>query len=261
MIIAHLIYDTSSLLACSLTCCSWYIATVPHLHHTLVATPRGRYSTGSEWPKPLLHMHKLGLLPLVKKFQVHEEAFYHKVDGFSPRLFNCYILRRFTALTNFQELGIDDLNIPKFLPRIRRYFGHFLPTLRSLALRSPRGSHRQIIYFIGLFQHLEDLKLLSERIDSQGEPAGEPMLTPLSALPLRGRLAMTRFTRVGFLEDMIDLLGGIRFRHMDICNVNGMPLLLDACAKTLETLRLYPTDPRGRGVSLGGVRAPANAVL
>ena len=31
MIIAHLIYDTRSLLACSLTCYSWYIATVPHL--------------------------------------------------------------------------------------------------------------------------------------------------------------------------------------------------------------------------------------
>ena len=48
---------------------------------------------------------------------------------------------------------------------------------------------------------------------------------------------------------------------MDICNVNGMPLLLDACAKTSKTLRLYPTDPRGRGVSQEGVRAPANVVL
>ena len=189
---------------------------------------------------------------------VHEETFYHKVDGFSPRLFNCYILRRFTALTNVQELGIDGLNIPKFLPRIRRYFGHFLPTVRSLAMRSPRGSRRQIIYFIGLFQHLEDLKLLSERIDSQDEPAGEPMLTPLSAPPLRGRLAMTCFTRVGFLEDMIDLLGGIRFHHMDLCNVNiGSHSCWVLAQKHWERCGCT----RGRGVSLEGVRAPANAVL
>ena len=69
---------------------------------------------------------------------------------------------------------------------------------------------------------------------------------------------MSHSTRVGLLRDMIDLFGGVRFRHMDLCNVDGMRLLLDTCAKTLEMLRLYPTDPRGGGVSLKGVRAPAN---
>ena len=32
---------------------------------------------------------------------------------------------------------------------------------------------------------------------------------------------------------------------MDLFFVHGMRLLLDACAETLETLRLYPNDPRG----------------
>ena len=31
------IRDTRALLACSMTCYSWYIAAVPHLHHTLTA--------------------------------------------------------------------------------------------------------------------------------------------------------------------------------------------------------------------------------
>jgi hypothetical protein len=35
MIIAQLIYDLPTLLSCSLTCCSWYLAAVPHLHTTL----------------------------------------------------------------------------------------------------------------------------------------------------------------------------------------------------------------------------------
>ena len=52
-------------------------------------------------------------------------------------------------------------------------------------------------------------------------------------------------TKVGLVKDMIDLFGGIRFRHMNLYDVLGMRLLLDACAETLETLTLYPTDRRG----------------
>ena len=47
------------------------------------------------------------------------------------------------------------------------------------------------------------------------------------------------------MEEMITLFGGLRFRYMDIFRVTCVPLLLDACAETLETLRLYPTDPYG----------------
>ena len=44
------------------------------------------------------------------------------------------------------------------------------------------------------------------------------------------------------MKDMITLLGGLRFRHMDLFKVNCAQLVLGACAETLETLRLYPTD-------------------
>ena len=43
MVIAHLIYDTPSLLACSLTCYAWYIPAVPHIHHTVVIQDRWFY--------------------------------------------------------------------------------------------------------------------------------------------------------------------------------------------------------------------------
>lgn len=133
------------------------------------------------------------------------------------------------------------------MPRIRQYFGHFLPTVQSLSLRAPKGSCRQIIYFIGLLEHLEDLKLLHDEVASPavGEADAHSALRP----PLRGQLIMTYFTRVGVLKDMINLFGGIRLRHMDLSNVNGTRLLLNACAKTMETLRLYPTDPRGKELS------------
>ncbi|KAF9642564.1 hypothetical protein BDM02DRAFT_3193019 [Thelephora ganbajun] len=214
MIIAHLIYDTRSLLACSLTCYSWYIVAVRHLHHTLIAQYRfPPICPKLQWPKPLREANKLGLLPLVKKFQIHRED-HRNLSKFSTKRLNCCTLRHFSALTNVQELGLDYLDIPSFIPGIQR-----------LALREPKGSRRQILYFIGLFQHLDNLKLLYRR------------------------LTMTRFGGVGLFKDMIQLFGGIRLRDMSLFEVGGMRLLLGACAKTSETLRLYPTDPRA-GTSL-----------
>ena len=253
MIIAHLTYDTRSLLACSLTCYSWYTAAVLRLHRTLIIQTRHWYTNEKFWwPRPLLYMRELGLLPLVKEFQVHTRRD-TDINGFSPELFNRFILRQFSALTNVQELGIDHLNIPKFMPRIRRYFGHFFPTVRSLALRTPRGSRRQIIYFIGLFPHLDDLKLLGAFNFQEGQTSDLTLVPPFTP-PLRGRLTMSNLRSVGFLKDMIDLFGGIRFCYMDLFEVEGMWLLLDACVETLEVLRLCPTDFCGEKASLDGIQ-------
>jgi hypothetical protein len=259
MIIAHLTYDTRSLLACSLTCYSWYIAAVPHLHHTLITfTPTYPRSARKKfsWPEPLRNMHKLGLLPLVKRFQIRKDTLCF-FGGFSRKQLNCFTMRHFFALTDVQELGIEYLDIPSFMPKLRRYFGNFLPTVRSLALREPKGSRRQILYFIGLFEHLEDLKLLYDRVAFQTEPADDQTPKPPFVPPLRGRLTIMYLTRVGLLEDMIDQFGGIRFHYMDLFHVDGMRLLLDSCAETLETLRLYPADPRGKEISLNSMRVLA----
>jgi len=249
-IIAHLIYDTPSLLACSLTCYSWYIAAVPHLHHTLmILNSRWHFNLKHQWSEPLQNASRHGLLPFVKRLQVRRLSC--RYEGFYPKRFNRHTLRQFAALSNVQELEIDDLDIPKFMPRIQEYFGHFSPTLRSLSLSKPKGSRRQIVFFIGLFQYLEDLKLFDDVLDHyKSEPAEDPALIPLFTPPLQGRLKVTMFKRVGLLKDMIDLFGGIRFRRMDLFDVDGMRLLVGACAETLETLRVYPKDPRGKPLSM-----------
>ena len=41
---------------------------------------------------------------------------------------------------------------------------------------------------------------------------------------------------------------------MNLFNVIGMRLLLEACAETLETLRLHPSDPRGKEFSPSGLQ-------
>ena len=248
MIIAQLFCDMRSLSACSLTCYSWYIATTPHLHHTLSTPTSYSHLDGDGrfvWSKQLRNKHKLGLLPLVKRFHIRQRRNYFERPAlFSLAGFNRRILCHFSALTNVQELEIDSLDIPSFMPSIQRYFGHFLPSVRSLFLTLPKGSDRQIVYFIGLFQHLEDLGL---RVwgDVQDQPVDNQILVPPFAPPLGGWLTLTMFNRVRILKDMINLFGGIRFRHMNLCNANGIRLLLGACAGTLETLRLNPFDTGG----------------
>ena len=238
-IIAFLANDTRSLRACCLTCYSWYIAAVPHLHSNLLISEHF-FGRRFRWPNPIRHMHALGLLPFVRTFWFGTAA--TGGDIFSPKQFNHRTLRQFSALANVQKLMIDHLDIPSFMPRVQQHFGHFLPTLRELYLRKPKGSRRQILYFIGMFKHLEDLEL-RQLLDVQEELAGDLTPAPPFVPPLRGRLRLWYFRRADFLETMIDLFGGIRFRRMDLFGVDGVPLLLGACAKTLETLLLYPRDP------------------
>ena len=50
IIIDYLTYDAHCLRACALTCYAWYIAAVPHLHHTLVVEYSSFYHTGGLVP-------------------------------------------------------------------------------------------------------------------------------------------------------------------------------------------------------------------
>ena len=246
IIIDYLQYDRRSLRACTLTCYSWYIAAVPCLHDTLIVymgDPNFR------WREPISRMHTLGLLPLVKTFWICRGREYSRVE-LSKKPFNYRFSHQFSALTNVQELEIEHLDIPSFMPGIQRYFCHFLPTVKSLSLTEPRGSRRQIIYFIGLFQHLQDLSVTNDRVIFEEESVDDLSLFPSFIPPLDGWLKINDFTRVEFLEDMIDLFGGMKFRYMVLFNVVEMRLLLDACAKTLQSVMLYPSDPRGEQLPL-----------
>ena len=249
-----------SLLACSLTCYSWYIAAVPHLHHTLTTDREYRdyVEPGMKllkryWPEPLKRSYELGLLPLVKQFRIRLR---HGGDTtFTPAWLNQRTLRYFSALTNLQELGIDYLDVSGFMPTIRQCFGHLSPTLRFLALKGPKGSCRQVLYFIGLFPNLQDLKLrnLYHEREEEEKDMADATLIPPSIPPLQGRLTLIYFKKENLVRGMITLFGRPRFRQLDLFEVGCAQLLLGACTETLETLRLYPTDGYGERFIRGGV--------
>ena len=154
-------------------------------------------------------------------------------------------MRYFSAFTHLQELGIDYLEVSRFMPNIQQFFGHLSPTLRFLALQKPNGSCRQILYFIGLFPNLQDFKLQHDFTQDEQESAADATLIPLSTPPLRGWLTLTCCKKGILVKNMITLFGGLRFRYMDLFGVTFVRLLLGACTETLETLRFYPTDPCG----------------
>ena len=242
-ILSHFIYDFLTLLACSMTCHSWYIATVPHLHHSLTIHDSSGLAEYWKhmWPRPLKMSYKLGLLPLVKRFRIclwHHTFIPKQIDGLHQRYFS--------ALTNLQELGIDSLQVSTSMPTIRQCFGHLSPSLRFLALKNPNGTHRQILYFIGLFANLQDLKLQYSKPTDEPEDTSDATPIPLSTPPLRGWLRLVRFKKEDLVKDMITLFGGLRFRHMDLFEVSCSQLLLNECAETLETLRLYSANARGK---------------
>ena len=179
----------------------------------------------------------------------HLRVFTCGMDRVTSKMFRCCTLRKSSALSDVQGLGIVFLDIPKFTSRPQQYLGHFSPAVQSPTLIESRGYRRQIIYFTELFQHLEDLKptFRFPSLNFQDEaPVGDLTLIPSFALPpLRRRLTMTLSRRAGLLEDMIRLSGGILFRPMDLVSVDRTRLLLDTCVETPETLRLHQNDPRG----------------
>ena len=231
MIVAHVILDTPTLKAVSATCRSWYIAALPHLHHTLTLCRRA-LDPGHQGLIPLQKLGKMGLLPFVKRLLIVQ---YHGNDPSLPTVLNARSPVYF-AFTNVQELAIDMLALV-FTPRVHLYFGHSMPKLRSLALRRPLAAHHQLLYFIGLFPNLEDFKLA----DLTREQTPEPVPVPQSVPPLRGRLTLRGFCGVDFLRDLSKLSGGLRFRYAYLREVEGARFLLENCAETLETLRVYPS--------------------
>ena len=142
---------------------------------------------------------------------------------------------------NLQEIGVDDIQVHTFMPVIQQCFGHLSSTLHSLPQKSP-----------GALADISCTSLDSSRTSSSATLApwmktADAELIPSSVPSLRGRLTFTCFTRENLVKDVITVFGGLSFRYMDLFRVKCALQLLDACAETLETLRLYPIGVRSEG--------------
>jgi hypothetical protein len=232
-IIAHLAYDIPSLKACAATCFTWYNFAFPHLHHTLIFQDRSKSTSRTNY-NPLLPMHQLGLLPFVKKAQFNRATYW-----VAPAIFDSRSMRYFRALVNLQDLAIASLDFSFFPSGVGEFFGHFSPTLRSLSLWTPLGNRRQLLDFFRLFPRLDDVMICEYSDDGEYHEALDDMLIPIGG-GLRGQLNLKNFHDEWLLKDMIVAFGGMRFTSMRLESVLGVPLILKACADTLQTVYIHP---------------------
>ena len=196
----------------------------------------------------------MDLLPFVKKLWIRTSSF---DPWFSPRNLDRQTLRYFSALINVQQLRIERFDLSKFMPDIKQYFGHFAPALRSISLTISSGTQRQLLYFLALFPNLDDIEIEYypiAKLDTT-KPDSE-VAVPFSVPSLRGQLKLTHFPKEAMFRDMITLFGGLRFQCMDLCSVEGSQLLLEACADTLQTVRINPIAPNS--IRTGSVFTPAD---
>ena len=245
-IVAYLIHDTRSLLACSLTSRSLYNASVKHLHRTIIT--KTRYFDNEEkstWPKPLQAASKFGWLPFVTKLIIYGNGLDDSKRSFSSQQFDHRTQLEFSALTNVQELHITNFDLNSFFPAIQQYFGQFSPTVLSLTLGTVNGSDRQIAFFIGLFQRLEDLELYPDELCPWRESRDDLTLIPPFVPPLRGLLTTHGSGGYGLAKSMANLFGGVRFRRM-VLQGAGTQTLIYACANALEELWLNATEICGK---------------
>jgi len=160
-----------------------------------------------------------------------------------PQAFSHRDLCYFSAFTNVQTLALHNLRIGHFIPDIERYFNHFSPTLRSIALYHPHCTPRQLSHFFSFFPNLDDIVIFGVPIGTRIAMAPDTELVPFSAPKLRGRLLLCAFRQVDVWTHLIASCGGLRFHYMHLTWVGGsLPMLFEACAETLETLRISAAD-------------------
>ena len=202
----------------------------PYLHHTLILREY-HPKVVRRGLNPLPVLDKLGLLPFVKKVQFKSDVF--NKTWVKPQIFDSHSLRNFSALVGIQDLTIDDLDLSNF-KGAENYFGHLSPTLRSVASNRPSSPLRQLLGFLRLFPKLDDIRIIT--CEASSKTGGKPDIPRWESL--RGKLTLSNFLEKTVLEKMIAAFGRIRAASMNLTDVLETQLLLNACAETLQTLRL-----------------------
>ena len=172
---------------------------------------------------------------------------------FLPQAFSHRDLDYFSALANVRTLKIQNMEIHRFISTIERYFEHLSPTLRSITLYDPCCTPPQLSHFLSFFSNLDDIEIRRGAMHIPDPTIPSTELVPFPAPKFRGRLALYNFSWVETWTDFIALSGGrLQFRRLDLCgSASCEPVLLEACAGTLETLRLSAAaDPVSKWFSV-----------
>jgi hypothetical protein len=237
-ILTYLEDDVPSLVSCSESCKALFCSTRPLIHRTFYLSTwytTNRYRSGS------LNRAKFDTLRLAGRAQVFQyttQLFVRLGNEFVPKNLRPHLLY-FCAMRGITSLTIHRLDVANFLPAFDKWFGHIVPTLRSLALLNARASTEDAFHLVLRFPLLQDLHLtmLLQPDYRPPRPYVPPELTispPLNrTLKFWGTYPSNKFIR-----SLARAPGGIHFRSVEVGDIGmiSIQVLIDACSKTIETI-------------------------
>ena len=252
--------DLSALKACSLTCRAMFAST-RHLIHRILYLILQDDRTEKE---ALCHLGprrknigisvlsckaKRGLLQYTRQVYIRDAKYDYlsNTSTFSPGALLPH-LHHFQSLDRIHTLTIDGYNSGSWANHYKSHFTHFHPTLTTLTLRRPFGSHQRVLEFALQFPNLRCLCL--EWPDEKVNRNGPNVTTPTTVdrySPGHLRLAETN-GNVPWPMDFVDQLrGGFKFRSVELDNAfrdHGQHLL-DVCGGTIKNLTIISSQMGG----------------
>jgi len=221
--------DRPTLFACTHLSRTWCIGARIHLYRTFTVSD----SPGFEAVNDLQDMD---IIHLVRKLVVPRRM--AQSDLLVPKM-----TARLNAFTHLQDLDIRYLNIGELLLWLPRHCDVLKSTLRTLTLRYPRGSTKQILCFVSLFTGLENLA-----VDNIEQESALDAVVPFpeSSPPLTGRLTLTGILDQEFMSGLASLQKGLKFRTLDLQFCGEAQEVIDGCAGTMKRFICHPSDFRGK---------------
>ena len=227
-IVDHISDDRPTLFACTHLSRTWCIAARAHLYRTFTVSDRAGFDAIDD-------LQNMRMIDLVRKMVATRKV--NQADFLTPST-----MERMHAFTRLQELDIRYLDVGAPLLWLHEHGDILKSTVRSLTLRYPKGSIKQLACFISKFSSLENLTVDSIDIASVYDPR-VPVIN--SSPPLTGRLTLTGIFDQEFLSALASMPRGIKFRTVDLQFCGEMQEIIDACAGTMEKLICHPSDARG----------------
>ena len=228
-IVGYISEDRSTLFACTHLSRTWYIAARAHLYRTFTVSDSAGFDAADDF-------QTMEVIHLVRRIVLARQI--HQMDFMLPET-----MTRLRAFTRLQELDIRYLNVGPPLTWLHEHCDILKSTVRTLTLRYPKGSIKELLCFIGLFSGLENLTV--DSIDSDSFPG---VLVPVldTSPPLTGRLTLKGIFDQEFMSGLVSFQKGVKFRTVDLQFCGEVQAIIDGCAGTMKRFICQPSDPRGK---------------
>lgn len=222
-IIDHLWYHFDSLLACCLTCRAWVEPSRYHLFYRRRLIYEHQY-------KSLPTLRRYGLIDYIRRIELD------LLPPFNNKSPTFRYLKEMGPAPYLRALALTDY-IVFHLPESTT-LAQTTISLVSLELTNPGGSSNEILGFICMFPNLDNLSVANH---SKGLAKRAPRCE--TSPSFRGVLTLKDVICLGedgFVQGLLDVPGGLRFRELILkCSI-GVEPLIPACSQTLRTLFYQP---------------------